>query len=174
MSSRPTPSRGRSSPAGKVAYRMYLIASCRRTLCTSGAPGSPLCADWLVGLAGHKAAVSFLRTQEVPELWKMDMSQILDSSSSDEDEEAGGREKDSEEEEEGKKKRNIKEEVRRAWVDLAAGLSSLVLALEDMRLTATSLSLEGIALEDMKLNYASLSSEGLTLKGMKLIAASLY
>ncbi|XP_056445930.1 AT-rich interactive domain-containing protein 4A [Gadus chalcogrammus] len=59
---------------------------------------------------GHKAAVSFLRSQEVPELWKMDMSQILDSSSSDEDEEVGGREKDSEEEEEGKKKRNIKEE----------------------------------------------------------------
>ena len=64
--------------------------------------------------------MSFLRSQEVPELWKMDMSQILDSSSSDEDEEVGGREKDSEEEEEGKKKRNVKEEVRLAWGDLAS------------------------------------------------------
>lgn len=68
-------------------------------------------------MAGHKEAVAFLRSQEVPELWKMDMSQILDSSSSDEDEDAAGREKDSEEEEETKKKRSIKEEVRLARED---------------------------------------------------------
>lgn len=50
----------------------------------------------------------FLRTGEVPDMWKMDMSQILDSSSSDDEE----KESEEEDEEETKKKKRIKEEVR--------------------------------------------------------------
>lgn len=57
-------------------------------------------------------------------MWKMDMSQILDSSSSDEDDEE---EKESEEEEEDedekKKKKHIKEEVR----DERPGVSDVLL-----------------------------------------------
>uniref|UniRef100_UPI003AAE9BD6 AT-rich interactive domain-containing protein 4A isoform X1 n=1 Tax=Centroberyx gerrardi TaxID=166262 RepID=UPI003AAE9BD6 len=60
---------------------------------------------------GHAAAQLFLRTQQVPEVWKMDMSQILDSSSSDEeDEEEKESDEEEEDEEEKKKKKHIKEE----------------------------------------------------------------
>lgn len=56
----------------------------------------------------------FLRSREVPDVWKMDMSQILDSSSSDDDEddEEKESEEDEEDEDEKKKKKHIKEEVR--------------------------------------------------------------
>ncbi|XP_062252897.1 AT-rich interactive domain-containing protein 4A isoform X2 [Platichthys flesus] len=60
---------------------------------------------------GLEAAQMFLRSMEVPDVWKMDMSQILDSSSSDDEDE--GEEKESEEdndEDEKKKKKHIKEE----------------------------------------------------------------
>lgn len=57
----------------------------------------------------------FLKNREVPDVWKMDMSQILDSSSSDDDED-DEEEKESDEEveyeDEKKKKKHIKEEVR--------------------------------------------------------------
>uniref|UniRef100_A0A3B4FQV3 AT-rich interaction domain 4A n=1 Tax=Pundamilia nyererei TaxID=303518 RepID=A0A3B4FQV3_9CICH len=60
---------------------------------------------------GVEGAQMFLSSKEIPDLWKMDMSQILDSSSSeDEDNEE---EKESEEEhddEEEKKRKRIKEE----------------------------------------------------------------
>ncbi|KAK2826835.1 hypothetical protein Q5P01_021049 [Channa striata] len=62
---------------------------------------------------GFEAAQMYLRNKEVPDVWKMDMSQILDSSSSDDDDEE---DKESEEEEEDeaedekKKKKHIKEE----------------------------------------------------------------
>lgn len=60
---------------------------------------------------GFEAAQRFLRSREVPDVWKMDMSQILDSSSSDDD---GNDEEESdddeEDEEEKKKKKHIKEE----------------------------------------------------------------
>ncbi|KAM3870926.1 AT-rich interactive domain-containing protein 4A [Diretmus argenteus] len=61
---------------------------------------------------GHEAAQLFLRTQQVPEMWMMDMSQILDSSSSDDedDEEEKESDEDEEDEDEKKKKRHIKEE----------------------------------------------------------------
>ncbi|XP_056152104.1 AT-rich interactive domain-containing protein 4A isoform X2 [Lampris incognitus] len=63
---------------------------------------------------GHEGAQCFLRSQEVPEVWKMDMSQILDSSSSDEEEEdeedKESEEEEEEEEDEKKKKKSIKEE----------------------------------------------------------------
>ncbi|KAK5917524.1 hypothetical protein CgunFtcFv8_012407 [Champsocephalus gunnari] len=66
---------------------------------------------------GFEPAQVFLRTGEIPELWKMDMSQILDSSSSDEEEEEEEKESDEdheqdeeEEEEEKKKKKHTKEE----------------------------------------------------------------
>ncbi|XP_070787236.1 AT-rich interactive domain-containing protein 4A-like [Enoplosus armatus] len=61
---------------------------------------------------GFEAAEMFLRSREVPDVWKMDMSQILDSSSSDddEDEEEKESEEDEEDEEEKKKKKHIKEE----------------------------------------------------------------
>ncbi|XP_063764553.1 AT-rich interactive domain-containing protein 4A isoform X2 [Eleginops maclovinus] len=55
---------------------------------------------------GFEAAQVFLRSGEVPELWKMDMSQILDSSSSDEEKESD----EDQEEDEEKKKKHIKEE----------------------------------------------------------------
>ncbi|XP_077945262.1 AT-rich interactive domain-containing protein 4A isoform X1 [Gasterosteus aculeatus] len=55
---------------------------------------------------GFEAAQMFLRTGEVPDMWKMDMSQILDSSSSDDEE----KESEEEDEEETKKKKLIKEE----------------------------------------------------------------
>ncbi|XP_046873544.1 AT-rich interactive domain-containing protein 4A-like [Hypomesus transpacificus] len=71
---------------------------------------------------GLEGAQSFLQTRLVPESWKMDMSEILDSSSSDE-EDAEGKESEEEEEEEEeeeqhqeeeekKKKKAVKEEVR--------------------------------------------------------------
>uniref|UniRef100_A0A672I3R4 Tudor domain-containing protein n=1 Tax=Salarias fasciatus TaxID=181472 RepID=A0A672I3R4_SALFA len=71
--------------------------------------------------AGFEAAQDFLRSREVPDVWKMDMSQILDSSSSEEDDDQDEKEKESEDEEEEedddeeekkKKKKRIKEEVR--------------------------------------------------------------
>lgn len=49
----------------------------------------------------------FLKNGEIPDVWKMDMSQILDTSSSEEDEKQS--EEDDEEEEE--KKKRIREEV---------------------------------------------------------------
>uniref|UniRef100_A0A672I3S5 Tudor domain-containing protein n=1 Tax=Salarias fasciatus TaxID=181472 RepID=A0A672I3S5_SALFA len=70
---------------------------------------------------GFEAAQDFLRSREVPDVWKMDMSQILDSSSSEEDDDQDEKEKESEDEEEEedddeeekkKKKKRIKEEVR--------------------------------------------------------------
>ncbi|XP_060939440.1 AT-rich interactive domain-containing protein 4A isoform X2 [Limanda limanda] len=60
---------------------------------------------------GLEAAQMFSRSGEVPDAWKMDMSQILDSSSSDDEDEE--EEKESEEdndEAEKKKKKHIKEE----------------------------------------------------------------
>ncbi|XP_040916681.1 AT-rich interactive domain-containing protein 4A [Toxotes jaculatrix] len=62
---------------------------------------------------GFEAAQVFLKSREVPDVWKMDMSQILDSSSSDDEEEE--KESDEEEEEEDdederKKKKHIKDE----------------------------------------------------------------
>ncbi|XP_041668616.1 AT-rich interactive domain-containing protein 4A isoform X2 [Cheilinus undulatus] len=62
---------------------------------------------------GFEAAQMFLRSREVPHVWKMDMSQILDSSSSDdddEDEEEKESDEEEEDEEEKKKKKRIKEE----------------------------------------------------------------
>ncbi|XP_067469529.1 AT-rich interactive domain-containing protein 4A isoform X1 [Thunnus thynnus] len=61
---------------------------------------------------GFEAARVFLRTRDVPDVWKMDMSQILDSSSSDDedDEEEKESEEDEEDEDEKKKKKHIKEE----------------------------------------------------------------
>lgn len=53
----------------------------------------------------------FARRREIPDVWKMDMSQILDSSSSDDE---NDEEKESEEDEEDadeKKKKLLKEEV---------------------------------------------------------------
>lgn len=62
--------------------------------------------------AGYEAARVFLRNKQVPDVWKMDMSQILDSSSSDdEDDEEKESSEDEEDEEMKKKKRRIKEEV---------------------------------------------------------------
>lgn len=55
----------------------------------------------------------FLRSREIPDVWKMDMSQILDSSSSDDEEDDEEKESEEEEEDEDeKKKKRIKEEVR--------------------------------------------------------------
>ncbi|XP_047467690.1 AT-rich interactive domain-containing protein 4A [Mugil cephalus] len=62
---------------------------------------------------GFEAAQVFLRRRIIPEAWKMDMSQILDSSSSDDDEneeEKESEEEEEEDEEEKKKKKHIKEE----------------------------------------------------------------
>ncbi|XP_011488430.1 AT-rich interactive domain-containing protein 4A isoform X3 [Oryzias latipes] len=55
---------------------------------------------------GLKEAQMFLKNGEIPDVWKMDMSQILDTSSSEEDEKQS--EEDDEEEEE--KKKRIREE----------------------------------------------------------------
>ncbi|XP_023254647.1 AT-rich interactive domain-containing protein 4A-like, partial [Seriola lalandi dorsalis] len=61
---------------------------------------------------GFEAAQMFLRSREVPDVWKMDMSQILDSSSSDDEDDEEEKESDEEEEDEDekKKKKLIKEE----------------------------------------------------------------
>ncbi|KAM4625556.1 AT-rich interactive domain-containing protein 4A isoform 2-T4 [Polymixia lowei] len=61
---------------------------------------------------GHEGALVFLRSGLVPEVWKMDMSQILDSSSSgDEDNDEEEKESEDEEYEDIKKnKKTIKEE----------------------------------------------------------------
>ncbi|KAI3367367.1 hypothetical protein L3Q82_026177, partial [Scortum barcoo] len=61
---------------------------------------------------GFEAAQIFLKNREVPDAWKMDMSQILDSSSSDDDEDDEEKESDEDEEDEDekKKKKHIKEE----------------------------------------------------------------
>uniref|UniRef100_A0A3B4ZEB8 AT-rich interaction domain 4A n=1 Tax=Stegastes partitus TaxID=144197 RepID=A0A3B4ZEB8_9TELE len=63
--------------------------------------------------AGLEAAQMFLRSREVSEVWKMDMSQILDSSSSEDEDDEEEKESEDEEEdddEEKKKKKHIKEE----------------------------------------------------------------
>ncbi|XP_053700435.1 AT-rich interactive domain-containing protein 4A isoform X2 [Synchiropus splendidus] len=66
------------------------------------------------GSKGFEAARLFLAMRKIPEVWKMDMSQILDSSSSDEDDDDNDEEKGSDEEEEDeevrKKKKLMKEE----------------------------------------------------------------
>lgn len=66
--------------------------------------------------AGFEAAHLFLKTREVPDVWKMDLSQILDSSSSDDsdDEEKESEEEEEEDDEDEKKKINkqMKDEVR--------------------------------------------------------------
>ncbi|XP_036926993.1 AT-rich interactive domain-containing protein 4A isoform X1 [Acanthopagrus latus] len=60
---------------------------------------------------GFEAAQMFLSSREVPDIWKMDMSQILDSSSSDDEDDEEEKESDDEEEgDEEKKKKHIKEE----------------------------------------------------------------
>ncbi|XP_008275326.1 AT-rich interactive domain-containing protein 4A [Stegastes partitus] len=62
---------------------------------------------------GLEAAQMFLRSREVSEVWKMDMSQILDSSSSEDEDDEEEKESEDEEEdddEEKKKKKHIKEE----------------------------------------------------------------
>ncbi|XP_067335798.1 AT-rich interactive domain-containing protein 4A isoform X3 [Channa argus] len=64
---------------------------------------------------GFEAAQMFLRNKKVPDVWKMDMSQILDSSSSDDEDDEEDKESEEEEEEEEaedekKKKKHIKEE----------------------------------------------------------------
>lgn len=50
-------------------------------------------------VTGLEGALHFLKTKEVPESWKMDMSEILESSSSDEDDEDRGKESEEEEKE---------------------------------------------------------------------------
>ena len=72
-------------------------------------------------LAGFEAAQMFLSSREVPDIWKMDMSQILDSSSSDDEDDEEEKESDDEEEgDEEKKKKHIKEEVS---VDMTTGVT---------------------------------------------------
>lgn len=73
--------------------------------------------------AGFEAAHLFLKTREVPDVWKMDLSQILDSSSSDDsdDEEKESEEEEEDEDEDEKKKINkqMKDEVEgggRRWL----------------------------------------------------------
>uniref|UniRef100_A0AAV2JJH0 Proteasome subunit alpha type-3 n=1 Tax=Knipowitschia caucasica TaxID=637954 RepID=A0AAV2JJH0_KNICA len=57
---------------------------------------------------GVAAAQAFLRTRDIPEAWKMDLSQILETSS-DSDEKHSGEEEEEEEEEERRKKRIVEE-----------------------------------------------------------------
>lgn len=57
--------------------------------------------------AGFEEALLFLHSKQIPDAWKMDMSEILESSSSDE-----GEGKESEEEE----KEPEPEEVRNFWI----------------------------------------------------------
>ncbi|XP_014858445.1 PREDICTED: AT-rich interactive domain-containing protein 4A [Poecilia mexicana] len=61
---------------------------------------------------GIEGAQMFLRSREVPEAWKMDMSQILESSSSedDKDDKESEAEEEEEETEDEKRKKHIKEE----------------------------------------------------------------
>ncbi|XP_021162824.2 AT-rich interactive domain-containing protein 4A [Fundulus heteroclitus] len=61
---------------------------------------------------GIEGAQRFLRCREIPEVWKMDMSQILDSSSSEDDKDDKESEEEEEEEdnEEEKRKKRIKGE----------------------------------------------------------------
>uniref|UniRef100_A0A669F181 AT-rich interactive domain 4A n=1 Tax=Oreochromis niloticus TaxID=8128 RepID=A0A669F181_ORENI len=62
---------------------------------------------------GVEGAQMFLSSKEIPDLWKMDMSQILDSSSSeDEDNEEEKESEEEQDDEEEKKRKRIKEEVR--------------------------------------------------------------
>ncbi|XP_024126583.1 AT-rich interactive domain-containing protein 4A isoform X2 [Oryzias melastigma] len=56
---------------------------------------------------GLKEAQMFLKNGEIPDVWKMDMSQILDTSSSEDDEKQSEEEEDEEEEE---KKKRIRDE----------------------------------------------------------------
>ncbi|XP_068194232.1 AT-rich interactive domain-containing protein 4A isoform X2 [Antennarius striatus] len=57
---------------------------------------------------GFDAALMFLKNRDVPDVWKMDMSQILDSSSSEEEDDEDEEKEESDEDEE--KKKHIKEE----------------------------------------------------------------
>uniref|UniRef100_I3JYB7 AT-rich interactive domain 4A n=1 Tax=Oreochromis niloticus TaxID=8128 RepID=I3JYB7_ORENI len=60
---------------------------------------------------GVEGAQMFLSSKEIPDLWKMDMSQILDSSSSeDEDNEEEKESEEEQDDEEEKKRKRIKEE----------------------------------------------------------------
>ncbi|XP_024910983.1 AT-rich interactive domain-containing protein 4A isoform X2 [Cynoglossus semilaevis] len=65
---------------------------------------------------GLDSAQLFLRSKKIPDMWKMDMSQILDSSSSDDEDDEDEKESEEEDEEEEdeedekKKKKHIKEE----------------------------------------------------------------
>ncbi|XP_029688839.1 AT-rich interactive domain-containing protein 4A [Takifugu rubripes] len=63
---------------------------------------------------GFEAAHLFLKTREVPDVWKMDLSQILDSSSSDDDddEEKESEEEEEEEEEEEDEKKKINKQMK--------------------------------------------------------------
>lgn len=60
----------------------------------------------------------FMRSREVPEVWKMDMSLILESSSSEDDGDDNESEAEEEEEdnEEEKRKKHMKDEVRWRWM----------------------------------------------------------
>uniref|UniRef100_A0A7N6AQ65 ARID domain-containing protein n=1 Tax=Anabas testudineus TaxID=64144 RepID=A0A7N6AQ65_ANATE len=60
---------------------------------------------------GFESAQMFLKNREVPDVWKMDMSQIMDSSSSD-DEDDEEKESDEEEEEEGEEEEEADPEER--------------------------------------------------------------
>lgn len=115
-----------TSPAGKVRTASPMMQLCSHTLLRSPLLRSPAllltCSPATHTCpAGFEAAHLFLKTREVPDVWKMDLSQILDSSSSDDDDDDDDEEKESEEDEEEeeededeKKKINkqIKDEVR--------------------------------------------------------------
>lgn len=121
MSTLSAPSASLSTPAGEVSHYS-----------SHHAPGQRLNADSFVHFhfsasvfshssllpplrlpPGFEAAEEFLKTGEVPDVWKMDMSQILDSSSSDDEDDEDEKESDEDEEDEDekKKKKHIKEEV---------------------------------------------------------------
>ncbi|TNM95695.1 hypothetical protein fugu_016778 [Takifugu bimaculatus] len=80
-------------------------------VCSIEAEEDPVC--WYLAL-GLKAAHLFLKTREVPDVWKMDLSQILDSSSSDDDddEEKESEEEEEEEEEEEDEKKKINKQMK--------------------------------------------------------------
>uniref|UniRef100_A0A8C7TFA0 AT-rich interactive domain 4A n=1 Tax=Oncorhynchus mykiss TaxID=8022 RepID=A0A8C7TFA0_ONCMY len=63
---------------------------------------------WL--LSGLDGAVHFLKTKVVPDSWKMDMSEILESSSSDEEDTEGKESDDDDEEEEEEEEKEEEEE----------------------------------------------------------------
>lgn len=80
--------------------------------------------------AGFEAAHLFLKTREVPDVWKMDLSQILDSSSSDDDDEEKESEEEEEEEEDDDEKKKInkqmKDEVRECVRVVSWGRSQML------------------------------------------------